>query len=55
MSDLISRGYPEKVPAEESAIKNGQVRYIPHHGVYYPKKLGKIRMVFDCSVHGVSW
>ncbi|XP_068674508.1 uncharacterized protein [Montipora foliosa] len=50
MSDLISRGYAEKVPAEERAIKNGQVWYIPHHGVYHPKKPGKIRVLFDCSV-----
>ena len=54
MSDLISRGYAEKVPAEESPIKNGQVWYIPHHGVYYAKKRGKIRVVFDCSVNRVS-
>ena len=54
MNDLISRGYAEKVPAEQSTIKNGQVWYIPRHGAYYPKKLGKIRVVFDCSVHGVS-
>ena len=50
MNDLISRGYAEKVPAEERAIKNGQVWYILHHGVYHPKKPGKIRVVFDCSV-----
>ena len=24
-------------------------RYIPHHGVYHPKKPTKIRVVFDCS------
>ena len=23
--------------------------YIPHHGVYHPKKPDKIRVVFDCS------
>jgi len=50
MSDLISPGYAEKVPAEERAIKKGQVWYIPHHEVYHPKKPGKIRVVFDCSV-----
>ena len=31
-------------------MKNGQVWYIPHHGVYHPKKPDKIRVVFDCSV-----
>lgn len=24
--------------------------YIPHHGVYHPKKAGKLRVVLDCSV-----
>ena len=30
--------------------------YLPHHGVYHPKKPGKIRVVFDCSAkfQGVS-
>ena len=23
--------------------------YIPHHGVYHPKKPNKLRVVFDCS------
>ena len=27
----------------------GRVNYVPHHGVYHPKKPGKIRVVFDCS------
>ena len=26
-----------------------KVWYIPHHGVYHPKKPNKIRVVFDCS------
>jgi len=46
----IGRGYAEKVPTEEASLKNGHVRYIPHHGVYHPKKPEKIRVVFDCSV-----
>lgn len=56
MSDLISHSYAAKVPAEESVIKNGQVWYIAYHGVYRPKKTGKIRVVFDCGVEfaGVS-
>ena len=29
--------------------KDGKCWYIPHHGVYHPKKPKKIRVVFDCS------
>ena len=50
MKDIIERGYAEKVPAEEASLKDGHVWYIPHHGVYHPKKPEKIRVVFDCSV-----
>ena len=50
MSNLIECGHAESVPAEEVETKNGQVWYIPHHGVYHPKKPDKIRVVFDCSV-----
>ena len=50
MSDIISGGHAEKVPVEEVLTTNGQVWYIPHHGVYHPKKPGKIRVVFNCSV-----
>ena len=27
----------------------GKTWFIPHHGVYHPRKPGKIRVVFDCS------
>ena len=27
----------------------GKIWYLPHHGVYHPKKPGKIRVVFDLS------
>ncbi|XP_035525621.1 uncharacterized protein LOC118333908 [Morone saxatilis] len=47
MDDIISRGDAEKVPEEE--IDNNPAWYIPHHGVYHPRKPGKIRVVFDCS------
>ena len=50
MSDIINSGHAEKVPVEKVLTKNGQVWYIPHHGVYHPKEPGKIRFVFDCSV-----
>ncbi|XP_041789702.1 uncharacterized protein LOC121604290 [Chelmon rostratus] len=29
--------------------KDGNTWYIPHHGVYHPRKPEKIRVVFDCS------
>ncbi|KAL1277108.1 hypothetical protein QQF64_023781 [Cirrhinus molitorella] len=37
--------------AEEAAAtpKVGNAWYIPHHGVYHPRKPKKIRVVFDCS------
>ncbi|XP_071855378.1 uncharacterized protein [Apostichopus japonicus] len=47
MQDIIDKGYAELVPSSE--LNADQVNYIPHHGVYHPKKPGKIRVVFDCS------
>ena len=47
MDSIISAGEAEKVPLEE--IDAGPCWYIPHHGVFHPKKPGKIRVVFDCS------
>ena len=56
MKKMIDNGYAEKVPQtsestgdqpETSRRKN--VWYIPHHGVYHPKKPNKIRVVFDCA------
>ena len=49
MEDMIAKGYAERVPPESSLPENGKVWYIPHHGVYHPKKPEKIRVVFDCS------
>ena len=46
MSNLITREHCEKIPEEE--LKASKAWYIPHHGVYHPKKQ-KIRIVFDCS------
>ena len=28
---------------------NGKTWYIPHHGICYPSKPVKLRVVFDCS------
>ena len=41
---MIKNYYAERAPKT-----NGRVWYIPHHGVYHPKKPDKIRVVFDCS------
>lgn len=48
MNTILDRGDAELVPDNE--IDTPVRWYIPHHGVYNPKKPGKIRVVFDCSV-----
>eukprot|EP00794_Sanderia_malayensis_P004020 gene4020-4569_t len=47
MNDIIGKGYAKKVEANYDIP--GKQWYIPHHGVYHPKKPEKIRVVFDCS------
>ena len=64
MENIISSGYAERISQNiniNEMTKNGQERdlssglkpanawYIPHHGVYHPKKPTKIRVVFDCA------
>ncbi|KAK0152254.1 hypothetical protein N1851_006383 [Merluccius polli] len=53
MADVISNGDAEPVP--ETAVEE-VCWFIPHHGIYHPKKPGKLRVVFDCSAkfHGIS-
>ncbi|KAJ8356219.1 hypothetical protein SKAU_G00190130 [Synaphobranchus kaupii] len=55
MQDVISKDYAAKVSIENLWCKDGEVWYIPYHGVYHPKKK-KIRVVFDCTAtyQGVS-
>ena len=43
MNNVIDRGYAQLTVPSTSGW------YVPHHGVYHPKKTGKIRVVFDCS------
>lgn len=46
MEEMFSKGDAEMAPR----ICEGEtVWYIPHHGVYHPHKLDKLRVVFDCS------
>ena len=50
MNKVIESGYAERVPEGNGLEDNSKpVWYIPHHGVYHPKKPNKIRVVFDCS------
>ena len=57
MKKLIESGYAESVPeiteadhtSHDQGRKKQNVWYIPHHGVYHPKKPNKIRVVFDCA------
>ncbi|XP_077983962.1 uncharacterized protein LOC144438690 [Glandiceps talaboti] len=54
MEDIL-QNCAEKVP-EDQQYTNGRVNYVPHTGVYHPKKPDKIRVVFDCSARyeGIS-
>lgn len=47
MKGIIEKGYAEKIPAEQISGSDGHVWYIPHHGLYHPKKK-KIRVVLNC-------
>ncbi|XP_068707655.1 uncharacterized protein [Montipora foliosa] len=46
VNEILSRGDAEEAPSVPP--ENQESWYIPHHGVYHPKKQ-KIRVVFDCS------
>ena len=47
IESLLERGEAEMVP--QSDLQNKNVWYIPHHGVYHPRKPTKLRVVFDCA------
>ncbi len=48
INKLLKKGYAYKLPPEE-VCTTGPTWYLPHHGIYHPKKPDKIRVVFDCS------
>lgn len=53
MEETIKRGDAEPAPTTSA----GEIEwYLPHHGVYHPRKPDKLRVVFDRSAkfHGVS-
>ena len=48
MKDIILQ-CAEDVPVDRLKAQDGKVNYVPHTGVYHPKKPGQIRVVLDCS------
>lgn len=53
MEETIDKGDAEPAPT----TSEGQTEwYLPHHGIYHPRKPNKLRVVFDCSAkfYGVS-
>ena len=53
MDDLVAN---ETSKEETSPLTDDSIWYLPDHGVCYPCKPDKIRLVFDCSAefHGTS-
>ena len=49
MDELTELMATRRNPAEE--LNGVPAWYVPHHGVYHPKKPDKIRVVFDCSAY----
>ena len=49
MLDILTKGYARKFLPDRLNAVTSEVWYIPHHGVYHPRKPEKIRVVFYCS------
>ena len=48
MTEVINNGYAEVVPQDQLYNKDGRMWYLPHHGVYHPRK-NTLRVIFDCG------
>ncbi|KAI2661518.1 Gag polyprotein [Labeo rohita] len=48
ISHMIDSKYAEVVPKDQLECEKGHVWYLPHHGVYHPRKK-TLRVVFDCG------
>lgn len=48
VNNVIEEGYAEVVPQEEKEGTKVRTWYIPHHGVFHPRKKN-LRVVFDCG------
>ena len=49
VSDLMEKGYAQKVPKDRVNRSDGATWYLPQHPVIHPQKPGKVRVVFDCA------
>ena len=51
MSKMLDKGHAVPVPDEEISPSehSGRIWYLPHFGVYHPKKPEQVRVVFDSS------
>ena len=56
MEKVIVKGHASPVPPGEIQAQPGRIWYLPHFGVYHPRKPTQIRVVFDSSAEfkGVS-
>lgn len=51
---IIDKGYTIQVPAHQLKCDDNRVFYIPHHGVYHPKKI-KLCVVINCTASFQGW
>ena len=49
ITKVLDQGAAEEVPVAELHKEGDSIWYLPHHGVYNPRKPEKIRVVFDAS------
>ncbi|XP_014670064.1 PREDICTED: uncharacterized protein LOC106811056 [Priapulus caudatus] len=56
IDNLVERSFAGPVTSTQMTGKPGLTWYLPHHPVFHPQKLDKLRVVFDCSskYRGVS-
>ncbi|XP_039456650.1 uncharacterized protein LOC120433807 [Oreochromis aureus] len=48
MHNVSMEGHSEIIPQEQLKHEEGKVWYIPHHGIYHPRKK-TLRVVYDCA------
>ena len=48
INEMIDKGYAEEVLTQQLSSGHSNMWYIPHHGVYHPRKK-TLRVFFDCA------